>query len=456
MFELTQTAELSHWQGEAADPAWVAFLGDVRRFVGKASVPQAGAPSLQSLVQIQPEQPGTRSALASDRIGLAVLPFLDLTGAKDQAAFLDGLGEELGALLTRNANLALAGAAGVPRDPARDLRPIAQALGVHFLLDGSVRGSGGRLRVTVRLVAAQSGTQLWQERYDGDQADDFDLQERVAAGVAAQISTPLLAAELERAQALAPEARTAFENYNLGLALSMDWRRASLEQARAYALAALRVDPSFPLAQGLLGFIYSVMFQSTWDEDPAESLRLGLEQSARALNAAERDLRVLQLYAAAHISFGRDMMAVESMLAKALMRAPEDPTLMASMGWVLLCQGGRTEHALALFEDGMVRDPDAPAFSFSLLGQAANLLILGRFSQAISPAREAVLRRPDYMFAELVLASALGHAGHIEEAKALCAGLKRKGRIEIILPIFRNADERALVRRGLELAGLDA
>ena len=301
MFELTQTAELSHWQGEAGDPAWVAFLGDVRRFVAKASVPQAGAPSLQSLVQIQPEQTGTRGALPSDRVGLAVLPFLDLTGAKDQVTFLDGLGEELGTLLSRNGNLALAGTGGVPRDPARELRPIAQALGVHFLLDGSVRGSGGRLRVTVRLVAALSGTQLWQERFDGDQADDFDLQERVAAGVAAQISTPLLAAELERAQALAPDARTAFENYNLGLALSMDWRRASLEQARAYALAALRVDPSFPMAQGLLGFIYSVMFQSTWDEDPAETLRLGLEHSARALNAAERDLRVLQLYAAAHI-----------------------------------------------------------------------------------------------------------------------------------------------------------
>ncbi|MFZ4071861.1 MAG: TIR domain-containing protein [Caulobacterales bacterium] len=456
MFELTQTAELSHWDGAPTDKAWVAFLADVQRFIQKsAPAPQADAPSLQSLVQLQPAAPGARTALPADRIGLAVLPFVDLTSAKDQTAFLDGLVEELGIVLSRDDNFALAGAVGVPRDPTRDLKAIAQALGVRYLLDGSVRGSGGRLRVTVRLVAAESGAQLWQERYDGDQTDEFDLQEHVARGVPVNLSFNIVGAEVARIQVKPTQSLTAFEWLALAQALSLDWKRESLGQARAYALEALRLDPGSPLTHACLGWIYSVMYQSSWGDDPGELLRLGLDHSARALNAAERDHRVLLWYFAARTSLGQDMSPVESMLARARARAPDNPALVSALGWAILVQGKRPERALSLIREYMMRDPESPTLSFSLLGEAASLVFMRRFEEAIAPARECVVRRPEYLNAQAVLAAALAHVGQIEEARALVAVLKANGQIERALAIYRDPDERALLREGLKLAGLE-
>ena len=456
MFELTQTAELGHWDGAPTDKAWVAFLADVQRFIQKsAPAPQADAPSLQSLVQLQPAAPGARTALPADRIGLAVLPFANLTSAKDQTAFLDGLAEELGIVLSRDDNFALASAVGVPRDPTRDLKAIAQALGVRYLLDGSVRESGGRLRVTVRLVAAESGAQLWQERYDGDLADEFDLQERVANGVAAAISYRLASAEVARIQAKPPQSRTAFECLALAQALSLDWKRESVNHGRGGALEALRLDPASPLAHACLGWIYSIMYQSSWGDDPAALLRLGLDHSAQALNAAERDQRVLLWYAAARTSLGQDMSPVESMLARAKARAPENPAFVSMLGWAILVQGKRPERALSLAREHITRDPDSPTLSFSLLAEAACLVFLRRFEEAIAPARESVARRPEYLNAQAVLAAALAHAGQIEEARALVAVLNTNGQIDRPLAIYRDPEERALLREGLKLAGLD-
>jgi TolB-like protein len=457
MFELTQTAELSHWQGEAGDKAWVNFLADVQRFVAKSGAPAAATdgPSLQSLVQLQPAQPATRSALPADRVGLAVLPFLDLSSAKDQAAFLDGLGEELGTVLSHNERVALAVTGGAPREATRDLKAIAQALGVRYVLDGSVRGSGGKLRVTVRLVAADSGAQLWQDRFDGDQADEFDLQERVAKGVAAQLDPSLAGAEVARVRSLAPEARTALDWRLLAEALAFDWRRESIEQARSFALEALRIEPAHPMTHALLGWIYSVIYQSNWGDNPEDMLRAGLEHCARALNAAAQNTVVLGYYSAAHVSFGQDMSVVETMLAKAQARAPDNTDLPQVLGWAILSHGGRPQRALEFFHEYMKRVPKSHATSFVVLGEAACLLLLKRFTEAIAPAREAVAIRPDYRTAEVVLASALAHAGQLDEARALVAGFTAKGRVENSLVLFRNPEERALVRKGLELAGLD-
>jgi TolB-like protein len=458
MFELTQTAELSHWTGDAGDWAWLAFLGDVRRFVGRkvlAASSSVEAPPLQTLVELQPLKSDLRAALSSDRIGLAVLPFLDVSAARDQSAFLDGLAEELGTVLSRNDNVALAGAGSLPRDPARDLKTIAHTLGVRYFLDGSVRGSGGRLRVTVRLIEGLSGAQLWQERFDGDSADEFDLQERIANSVYSQIVHLVGVAEFDRVRALSPEQRSALDWHMLALSYSMDWRRESLDEARRCALEALRINPDFPLVHACLGWIYSVIYQSSWNEDPEETRRLGLEHSAKALNAAERDLRVLAFYAAAHTSFGTDMSVVEAMIVRAQARVPQDIGLMNGRAWAIFCQGGRPQAALELIRACMARDPDSPLISYCLILEAACLLLLKRFDEAIAPARETVARRPDYLNADVIFASALGHAGFIVEARERIAGFKDKGRTENSLAMLRNLDERAFVRRGLELAGLD-
>lgn len=164
---------------------------------------------------------------------------------------------------------------------------------------------------------------------------------------------------------------------------------------------------------------------------------------------------MLGWYGAAHISFGQDLAGVESMISKAIAAAPGDVALRGLLGWAVLCRGGEPQRALDITRDAMERDPSSPSMSYNLLAEAACLLLLRQYRQAIPIAREVVMRRPQYLFAEAILASILAHDGQVEEARIICAGFKAKGMIERILPMFRNPEERALLRKGLMLAGLD-
>ncbi len=409
--------------------------------------------ALSHALSPKPANAAKAARLAADRWGIAVLPFVDQSSTRDQGYFLDALSEEISSSISPNNLFALAGAAGVPRDPSRDIAGIAASLGVRYVLDGSVRGAGAKLRVTARLVFAEAGAVLWQERFESGSDDGIGLEERIATIIAAQITTLVSAAENERVQRLEPAQRTALDWHTLAAGLSLDWRRESLEQAREYTLAALRLQPVYPIASVTLGWIYSVMYQSSWNEDPAETLRQGIESCARALNAAEHDPNVLGWYAAAHISFGLDLSVVNAMLTRAAKRNPDSEL---PLGWTLMCTGGQTAKSLELFRSGMARDPNSPSTAFTLLGEAACLFLLHRFEEAIPPAREAVVRRPEYMFAQTVLAACLAKAGQIDEARSVVDGLRGRGKLEIILSMFRNAGERAQLREALCLAGLDA
>ena len=298
LFELTHTEDLVGWSGDATDPRWPAFVERLRRFLereGTTSIEQLPAsaslpPPFPNALRPQPAKRGfpmrlvasllavlliggaglwwylargraaagdasaVAGAPADERIGLAVLPFADLSAAKDQEYLADGLTEEILNQLAQVAGLRVSGRTSSFsfKGKNEDLRNIAQQLGVAKLLEGSVRRDGTRLRITAQLIDGRDGSHLWSHAYDKQLADVFDLQEEVARDVAQALSITLDVGAIRREQG----GTTNVEAYDLYLQarkLALEGGRESAQRAVPILRQAVALDANFALAWRDLG-----------------------------------------------------------------------------------------------------------------------------------------------------------------------------------------------------------
>jgi TolB-like protein len=444
MFELTQTAELSHWDGDRQDPAWLSFLSDVQLFIGREPIERTPRQSVVTPLSPQP-------AFAPNKIAVAVLPLVDMTAAQDQAELILGLSEEIEAGIMR-----LDCYVAVHHSPVagpRNLDAIARALGVSYVLDGSVRGRGKQLRIAAKLAAPLAGDQLWTESFDGTPDDGFDLQDRVASAIAAQLEASIMAAEVRRIAALSEEQRTAFEFYLLARATALGMDRPSLEAALLQCERALALDPTFALAGAMSGWCHALLYQSGWTNDPTETLRRGQDHLSRAIRRDENNLEVLRTYATASCCLGGDLTAVEAMLARALKRSPDDPTLQRALGWPKVLMGGKQNEALALFASSLELDSSSKLVVFAVLGQSVGQFTLRNFDEAARLAREVISRRPEYGLAHAVFIASLAHLGKLEDAKHALGHIPPETPFSVLLDVTRDAGDRELLRSGLAMAG---
>ena len=191
MFELTQTAELSHWAGDAADKAWLAFLADVGGFVERGWAKDAPAPAPEPAAK--PVSRGSPS--------LAIMPFANRSGEAANEVFARGMVEDLADALTTSDGLRViaSSATRTYADAAYDAREVGRELDARYLLEGNVRRSGDQFRVTAQLVDTVDGAVLWSQKFDRPLADLAALQEELATEVAAHVGTGLNRVEVERA-----------------------------------------------------------------------------------------------------------------------------------------------------------------------------------------------------------------------------------------------------------------
>lgn len=174
MFELTQTAELSHWNGHSGDKVWLAFLADVKRFVARETQHRALSP------------PGPVPSLPAEPV-LAVLPFDNLSTDTEMAFFSDGISEEIIQRLTRGANLKIIGRTSSFQFRGERKAQAAAALRCSHVLDGSIRRAAGRIRIAAHLTETVGQTTLWSERFDGTLEDTFTLQDEISEQIAAAL-----------------------------------------------------------------------------------------------------------------------------------------------------------------------------------------------------------------------------------------------------------------------------
>jgi TolB-like protein len=280
MFELTHTADLSHWTGNPNDPLWKAYVEDVRRFVGRGdpvqptlspSTPHRGtgrtrrigisfAAALALLMVLtgvwwtvlrdgHGRSPAPSGQTTAAGVSLAVLPFVDMSPDHNQDYFSDGLAEELLNELAQIKALRVAGRTSSFSFKGRneDLRVIGEKLGVSHLLEGSVRKDGSRLRITAQLINAADGIHLWSQTYDRELSDVFAVQEEIAMAVSSALSITLDVGEMSRANGGTTNIE-AYDKFLQGQALWNKGGPQEVDGASQRYREAVALDPDFSRA----------------------------------------------------------------------------------------------------------------------------------------------------------------------------------------------------------------
>ena len=260
MFELTQTAELGHWDGDAGDRAWRAFLSDVHRFVAK------GGP-VATVTPAPPPAAPTGKQRAT-RPSVAILPFTNRSDESADEVFAGGMGEDIAAALALGRGLQVISqrATFAYRKNTSDLRMIGQELGAKYMLEGNIRRVGATLRVTAQLVEAENGAILWMQKFDRPLDELAELQEQLVEEVAARLGVQIHKVEMERALRK-PGDITAWEAVMRSWAAYARLSPESLAVAVAEARRAVLLAPDFAVAHGSLAMGLAILYSVTGSRD---------------------------------------------------------------------------------------------------------------------------------------------------------------------------------------------
>jgi len=356
---------------------------------------------------------------------IAVLAFSDMSAAKDQDWFCDGVAEEILNALTPLKGLRVAArtSAFSFKGKGEDLRTIGEKLNVTTVLEGSVRRAGDRVRITVQLSDVADGFQRWSERYDREVKDIFDIQDEIARAVAERLRVTLAAGD--RLVEQATSNIEAYELYLKGRAL-VDRRGASVPAGLDLLEKAVRLDAGYSLAWAAIADALTVLAYS--------GAARGSEAKPRAMAAARRSIELDPASAAGHTAlacatllFENDRAAAKQEFERALELSPN-----YGMGrcWYALfyCQWARGDFEQGIAEARRALDSD-PLSSYVTMNLANYLLTAGRLDEAIETGRRAIQLDHESFVARWALGIALGMSGRFEDAVAtLEAAARMSGR----------------------------
>ena len=409
MFELTQTADLSNWGGEANDRTWLAFLTDVRRFVGAAASDSlAQGPTTPS--------PISRSLGRDECPSLAILPFTNRSGERADDVFADGMVEDLISALSLNDGLKVIAqsATVVYRKNVSDLRTIGRELGVRYLLEGNVRRIADSLRVTAQLVEAEDGAILWSKKFDRQLAELAALQEQLVSEVAGQLGVQVQLVEIEKALKK-PGELTAWEAVMRSLGAAGDYTGPGAGAvAIAEARKAVAIAPDYALGHAMLAGAIAHHYMATGGRDPLLA-REAFQHAERALILDSSDPSVLALTATSLCYCGRWQDGLQN-ARRAVDLNPNLAISRTALG-MLSIRAGRPEDAIANLR---VVESLAPRGAMAFLAAGMRGLAhfqAGQYEQALEAAEQALLIHPGYVFALKDKAVYCEKLGRIEGAR---------------------------------------
>jgi len=330
-------------------------------------------------------------ARPAEQPSIAVLPFANMSGDKEQEYFSDGLAEEI-----INALVKVPGLKVIARTSAfafkgqnTDIRKIAETLGVANILEGSVRRSGNRIRVTAQLITATDGSHLWSERYDREMADVFAVQDEISAAIAGVLEAKL-ASKPERRKHHMPNV-AAYEAYLKGRHYQWKLTREALIQSREFYQQAIALDPNFALPHAALAEHFHIA--SSGLMEPREGLARGREAARRALEI-DPDLPEANAWLAIFAAvFDYDWNEAERLFRLALTPQPVPPMIRHWYGYFYLRLVGRAAEAVEEHRRGLEADPLNPIYR---TGLAVSLRAAGRDREAAEEAAKVFELDPDF------------------------------------------------------------
>ena len=384
------------------------------RFVG--AVPEEQALDAVSAGETPPEPPKPAIALP-DRPSVAVLPFTNMSGDPDQNYFADGMAEEIITALSRCSWLFVIArnSSFTYKGRVVDVRQIGRELGVHYVLEGSVRRAGNRLRITGQLVDATSGMHIWADRFDGDASDVFDLQDRITESVVGAIEPKLQLAEIDRLRHKAAPDLDAYDLLLQAQALEYEFTEESLADALRRLERALAIDPAYAPAMALAAYCYAERHNQGWtkaqEADATEGLRLAL----RAVELGKNDANVLWMAGFVVRVLGADPQRAREFLNRSLQINPNSAIALATAAWneVML---GNPVRAFELLQRAERLSPRDPRAWYMAAAAAFAHMVAGQYEEAVSCAKRALAHNPRFTRTLRVLAASHARLGRMESA----------------------------------------
>lgn len=351
--------------------------------------------------------------VAPDRPSIVVLPFGNLGNDPAQAYFTDGITADITTSLSKLSGLFVIASSSAQnyRKPPVDIKQVAEALRVRYVLEGNVRRAGNRLRVNAQLVDASTGFHLWAERYDRDMKDVLDVQDDITAKIVNALSVKLTEAEMRRSARRYTVNIEAYDEFLRGQALYVRSTPEDNLQARALFQQAIDRDPGFARAYGAMALSYVDEFRFGWGKNPAALERaLALANRAVALDdqlpQAYRALSYTQLHR-------REYQSSIDVIQRAIALDPNDADGPASLALSHM-YAGNYETAIRMLREVMLLNPHYPARYASALGHA--YYFLGRHEDAVTALRDAIERNASLLSSHVFYTAALSHLGQKDEA----------------------------------------
>jgi len=387
-----------------------------------------------------------------DKPPIAVLPFANMSGDPEQEYFADGMMEEIITALSRIRWLFVIArnSSFTYKGQAIDVKRVGRELGVRYVLEGSVRKAGQRVRITGQLIDALTGTHLWADRFDGSLEDIFELQDTVAVSVAGAIEPTLQAAEIRRSTQKPTNDLSAYDLYLRALHI-FPWERGGLLARLDLLRRAIERDPQYGSALAAAALCHQVLHVSDWAEDREATRRKGVDLARQALRAGNDDPGVLGDVALVLGYFGEDIGTALGLIDRSLKL-----NLSFARGWMLSgwlrVYAGQTDLAIEHFETSLRLNPrDRKASQLRGIGQAH--FFSRRFDDAVEKFLIAQQEIPTHAISYRFLASCYAHMGRLDDAREMLQRLRAI--TPVVIPDamhWRNPEHRELLLSGLRLA----
>ena len=436
---------------EISEPGGVALSGRTRDFLDSkltSGFRDAGEKQLKNIAEAvrvfvsgdgeTDQTPGNDTPLPlPDKPSIAILPFDNMSGDPEQEYFADGIAEDVITALSRFRSLFVIArnSSFTYKGSAVDITQVARDLGVRYVVEGSVRKAGNRVRISAQLIDAASGNHLWADRFDGNLDDVFELQDQITERIVLATAPEIEAHERERARRKPPESLDAWELYQRGMWHLYRVTKDDLMAARTLFDRAIARDPDFALPHAGIAYVcFFEVFQG-YDIAHDEGLDQGLAAGERAVALDDKD-------GFAHHVLGR-MLHRTGQGERAIAEPEKSIALNSSfahgyfgLAAALVWQGRAAEGIVAL-DMSMRLSPQDPMLWAMQGMRAACCFSLEKYDEAEEWARRAVNVRPDLFQVQIYLAMALVGLDRLNEARA-AIDAARRARPDLSISVFRH------------------
>jgi TolB-like protein len=427
------------------------------RFVGQ--VQEAQGP-LRAAAPDSPVEPPKSAPTLPNRPSIAVLPFANLSSDPEQEYFADGVVEDITMALSlfrwlfviaRNSSFTYKGR-------AVDVKQVGRELGVRYVLEGSVRKAGNRIRIAGQLIDAGTGAHLWADHFDGALEDMFDLQDRVTTSVVCAIEPKLLRVEIERARRKPIENLNAYDYYLRGLAKVRRWTKDGNCEALPLFCKAIELDPGLASAYGMAAWCYAQRKGTGWMNERLQESAEGTRLARKAVHLGADDPVALCIGGYVLAFMAQEFDDAVAFMDRGLKVCPNFAQAWMMSAWLRVWRG-EPDLALEHAARAMRLSPLDPFVSGMQGATAYAHFLASRYDMASSWAEKSMRENPNFLLAICMSAASNALVGRLEQARRgmarafECDPDLHASNLRDLAP-FRRVEDFATFARGLRHAGL--